>query len=54
MQAKVNEYKLTNEESSKILKEIIKMVETYPNNMELGEVIRQRYWDELKKIKNNL
>lgn len=30
------------------LEMIVKMVEQTPNNMELGEKVRQLYWDKLK------
>ena len=33
------------------LQEVYDMIEKYPNNMELGKVIRQWYWDNAKTLK---
>ena len=32
---------------------IMKLVEEYPNDMELGEAVRSYYWTEWKKVSDN-
>lgn len=43
--------RLTEVEVRKILSELIQSIEDTPNNMELGDLMRKRYWKELKEMK---
>jgi|AACY02.14.fsa_nt_gi plasmid stability protein len=49
-----DQVRLNEVEVRKILSEIVETIERTPNNMELGNSLRKKYWKELKEIKENI
>lgn len=49
-----NTEKITQEEVSQILSNLIKLIEDLQNNYELGEKMRKIYYEELQSIKEKI
>lgn len=46
--------KISENKLRKILIDLISSIEKFPNDQELGENLRIKYWHELKQIKNKI